>query len=106
MNADRLRALEAMREKDPRDARVLFALATEYEKGADWSRVVDLLSDYLALAEDQGNAWGRLGHALRQLGRTEEARAAYTRGVEAASRHGHPTMAAEFEDAVADLEGI
>lgn len=105
MNGDRVRALEAMREKNPRDTRVLFALATEHEKAADWSRVVELLSDYLALAEDQGNAWGRLGRALRQLGRTEEARAAYARGVEAASRHGHPTMAAEFEDTLADLEG-
>jgi Flp pilus assembly protein TadD len=106
LSADRLRALEAMREKNPRDTRVLFALAMEYEKGGDLSRVVDLLSDYLALTDDQGNAWGRLGHALRQLGRTEDARAAYARGVEAASRHGHPSMAAEFEDAVADLEGI
>ena len=56
------------------------------------------LHAYLALAEDEGNAYGRLGQALRRLGREEEARDAYRRGIEAATRHGHPTMAEEFEE--------
>jgi E3 SUMO-protein ligase RanBP2 len=103
MNPDRLRALESMLQKNPADGRVLFALATEHEKDADWERVVELLTRYLALADDQGNAWGRLGQALQRLGRAGEARAAYARGVTEAARHGHPTMAAEFEDALRDL---
>jgi hypothetical protein len=32
------------------------------------------------------------------MGRDDEAREAYRKGIEAASRHGHPTMAEEFED--------
>jgi E3 SUMO-protein ligase RanBP2 len=60
------------------------------------------LQAYLDVSEDQGNAWGRLGALLRDVGREEEAREAYRRGIEAAYRHGHPTMAADFE---AVLEG-
>ncbi len=104
MSSDRIAALEKMREKNPQDTRVLFALAMEHEKAGDWSRVVALLTDYLAATDDQGNAWGRLGDALAHLGRTDEARNAYARGIEAATRHGHPSMAAEFEDAIADLD--
>jgi len=103
MSDDRLAALEKMREKSPLDTRVLFALAMEHEKAGDWSRVVALLTDYLAVTDDEGNAWGRLGAALARLGRIDEARAAYSRGIDAANRHGHPSMAGEFEDALADL---
>ncbi len=88
---------------DPNDPRLRFGLALEYEKLERWSQVVDELRSYLALTDDQGNAWGRLGRALRELGREDEAREAYRRGVEAATRHGHPGMAAEFEDTLEEL---
>jgi len=104
MSSDRIAALEKMREKNPRDTRVLFALAMEHEKAGDWSRVVALLTDYLAATDDEGNAWGRFGAALVQLGRTDEARNAYRRGIEAATAHGHPSMAAEFEESLADID--
>lgn len=88
---------------DPNDPRLRFGLALEYEKLGRWEPVVDELRNYLALADDQGNAWGRLGRALHELGRDDEARAAYGHGIEAASRHGHPGMAQEFEDALEEL---
>jgi E3 SUMO-protein ligase RanBP2 len=74
----------------------------EYEKQGRWSDVAHQIQLYLQSADDQGNAWGRLGHALKQLGREPEARAAYQRGIEEALRHGHPSMAAEFEETLAD----
>ena len=99
----RIESLLAMRERNPGDGRVLFALAMEYEKAGRWNEVVDVLGEYLAAADDQGNAWGRLAGALLQLDRPNDARDALRRGIEAASRHGHPGMAAEFEDRLADL---
>jgi len=100
---DRLEVLRRMLERNPSDARVHFGLAAEYEKRGEWDNVIAALEAYLNLSEDQGNAWGRLGNALVKTGRTEAAKQAYARGIEAAYAHGHPSMAAEFEDILADL---
>jgi Flp pilus assembly protein TadD len=91
-----------MLERRPDDPRLRFGLALEYLGAGRTEEGVEELKGYLALADDQGNAWGRLGAALRELGRDDEAREAYLKGVDAAYRHGHPTMAADFE---ALLEG-
>lgn len=82
----------------PHDTRLRFGLALEYLGTGRLADGVRELRAYLAASDDEGNAWGRLGAALRELGREEEARDAYERGVEAATRHGHPTMAAEFQE--------
>ncbi len=103
MSEARIEALRRMLENRPDDVRARFGLAAEYERLERWPDVVRELEAYLASTEDQGNAWGRLGHALRQLGHDEKARAAYTRGIEAALRHGHPSMAAEFEETLEDF---
>lgn len=98
METPRIIALQKMIERNPGDARLHFGLALEYERIGRWDQVVTELREYLALTDDEGNAWGRLGLALRHLGRDEEARDAYLKGVEAARRHGHPSMAEEFEE--------
>jgi E3 SUMO-protein ligase RanBP2 len=97
VSGDRIAALRALLEKRPHDARVRFGLAAAYEAGGQWEEAVTELRAYLRGADDEGNAWGRLG-------RTTEARDAYTRGVEAATRHGHPSMAAEFTDLLSQLD--
>ena len=96
----RIQALRGMLDKNPNDARAHFGLAAEYEKLGLWDATVEELQQYLALTEDQGNAWGRLGTALRQLGRESEARAAFERGIECAERHGHPSMAEELRSSL------
>jgi len=100
---DRIHALERMLARNPGDPRAHFGLAAEYEKLGDNDRVIAHLERYLALTDDEGNAWGRLGTALVRQGRTEEARRAYERGIEQARHHGHPSMAGEFEMALEDL---
>jgi Flp pilus assembly protein TadD len=104
MQNDRIAALQRMLEKNPGDARVRFGLAAEYEKLQQWDDTAEQLRLYLASTEDEGNAWGRLGNALRHLGRDDEARDAYRQGIDVATRHGHPTMAMEFEEILADWD--
>jgi E3 SUMO-protein ligase RanBP2 len=96
--SDRIASLLAMLDKRPADARLRFGLAAEYEKLGRWDDVVQQLRAYLETVDDEGNAWGRLGRALRELGRDAEARDAFMHGIDAARRHGHPSMAAEFEE--------
>jgi Flp pilus assembly protein TadD len=103
MQNDRTAALLKMLERNPDDPRARFGLALEYEKQGRWEEAATQLKEYLARTDDEGNAWGRLGNALLQLGREDEARQAYRTGIETANRHGHPTMALEFEEV---LEGI
>lgn len=98
----RIGALKKLLDRNPNDTRALFGLANEFEKEARWSDVVEYLGRYLNVAEDEGNAWGRLGHALRASGRDEEAREAYRKGIQVAQAHGHPSMAAEFEEILTD----
>jgi len=100
--SDRSDALERMLATRPDDPRLLFGLALEYLKEERLDDGVSTLRRYLALADDEGNAWGRLGTALRTLGREDEAREAFLRGIEAAERHGHPSMAEELRET---LEG-
>jgi len=102
VSTPRIEALEKMLRSRPGDPRLLFGLALEYLNAGDRDEGVRKLRAYLDVADDEGNAWGRLGAVLRDLGRDDEAREAYRRGIAEATRHGHPTMAAEFEDV---LEG-
>ena len=93
----RIEALRRMLETRPDDTRLHFGLSLEYLNAGRLEEGVSALRGYLERADDEGNAWGRLGAALRELGRDDEAREAYRQGIEAAGRHGHPTMVEEFE---------
>lgn len=100
---DRIDSLRRLLERNPSDVRARFGLAAEYERAGRWADVVEQLTAYLAIAHDEGNAWGRLGRALVELGRFDEARDAYKQGITAAANHNHPSMAADFEGALDDL---
>lgn len=102
-DASRTDALRKMAAAHPEDPRPRFGLALEFERAGDWEAAAAELRGYLGLADDEGNAFGRLGHALRQLGRDDEAREAYRQGISAAERHGHPTMAMEFEEVLEEM---
>ena len=92
-----------MLEARPGDPRARFGLALEHERLGQWEEVVHHLREYLGTANDEGNAYGRLARALRELNRDEEAREAYRQGIAAAEKHGHPTMAMELEE---ELDGM
>jgi Flp pilus assembly protein TadD len=104
MAGDRIDVLKALLAKQPTDSRLLFGLAMEYEKREQWSDVITALRTYLEHAEDEGNAWGRLGNALRRIGHDDESKGAYRTGIDVARAHGHPSMAADFEEILDDWD--
>lgn len=89
-----------MLESDPDNTAVMFGLAKEYEKEGRFDEVVEMLTLYLERADDEGNAYGMLASAYLKTGRRDAARKSYERGVEAATRHGHPSMAEDFRMAL------
>ena len=100
----RIESLQRMAEARPDDPRARFGLALEYERLGQWEQVVEHLRAYLERTRDEGNAYGRLGHAFHELGRIEEAREAYREGIRVSYRNSHPTMAQEFEDILEELD--
>ena len=97
MAASRIEVFEQILQSDPANSAVLFGLAKEYEKGGDDAKLIETLERYLAAADDEGNAYGMLARAFERTKQTDKARAAYQRGMEAASSHGHPSMAEEYK---------
>ncbi|HEU4631403.1 MAG TPA: tetratricopeptide repeat protein [Gemmatimonadaceae bacterium] len=97
MTNPRLDTFRAMVARTPDNALARFGLANEALKAGLYEEAREQLTRYLELHDDEGNAYGRLADALLHLGRDDEARATLERGVEVSRRHGHPSMAAEFE---------
>jgi predicted Zn-dependent protease len=96
MSTSRIEVFEQMLTGDPANTMVLFGLAKEYEKAGDDAKLIETLEKYLAAADDEGNAYGMLARAYERAKESDKARAAYQRGVEVASAHGHPGMAEEY----------
>ena len=103
MTNSRLDTFRAMVAKSPHNALARFGLANECLKEGLYEEAAEELRAYLAMHDDEGNAFGRLAEALDKLGRADEARAALRAGIEAARRHGHPGMASEFEMRLEEL---
>ncbi|MCA0374787.1 MAG: hypothetical protein LCH84_03910 [Gemmatimonadetes bacterium] len=94
---DRLASMRALAAKQPGNALIRFGLANELLKVGAREEAVAELAAYLAVHDDEGNGWLRYADTLAELGRLDEARAAVARGIDAATRHGHGTLLAEFE---------
>ena len=93
---NRIELFEQMLATDPGNTSVLFGLAKEYEKAGRDEELIETLNRYLEKVDDEGNAFGMLAGAFERLGKRDQARAAYERGIETAQRHGHPGMAEEY----------
>jgi predicted Zn-dependent protease len=102
MGASRIDIFRQMLANDPSNTSVLFGLAKEFEKAGQYDDLVNTLLRYLEMTDDEGNAYGMLATAYERLGKQDEAKAAYERGIETAQRHGHPGMAEEYRSALAE----
>jgi predicted Zn-dependent protease len=95
--SDRIAVFEQMLEADPSNTMVMFGLAKEYEKLGRHKDVIRVLEDYLAKADDEGNAYGTLASAYEKTGNREKAVETYRKGIDVSMAHGHPSMANEYK---------
>ncbi len=100
---NRIEVFKQMLEADPTNAMVLFGLANEYQKTEDWRKTIETLEDYLTKADDEGAAYGMLAKAFEKIGEKENAKNALAQGIIAAEKHGHPSMAGEYQE-ILDLD--
>ena len=81
----------------PRDGALLrFSLGSEYLKSAEFEPALLHLNAAVEKDPEYSAAWKLLGHALTKHGRTEEALAAYHKGVEVAEGKGDRQAAKEM----------
>jgi predicted Zn-dependent protease len=103
MTASRIEIFKQMLVNDPINSSILFGLAKEYEKNGQTEAMIETLEQYLALSEDEGNGFGMLARAYQKTGQPEKAKETYQRGIDAASAHGHPSMAEEYRAALEEF---
>ena len=96
MTTSRIDIFKQMLVNDPINSSILFGLAKEYEKTGQTEEMIEVLERYIAISDDEGNAFGMLARAYEKAEQREKARETYQRGIEAASAHGHPSMAEEY----------
>ena len=104
MSGSRLEAFRAMVAKNPGNPLARFGLANEAYKERLYEEARENYEAYLAVSDDEGNAYGKLGEVLHALGRTADARAAFQRGIEASKRFGHVGMMNDLEARLEELE--
>lgn len=103
---NRIDYFERMLADNPDNPTGLLALANEYGKAERYEEEAAVLQRYVAKHDDdEGNAYARLGEVLSRLGRRDEARVAYERGVEQAEKYGHSGMADELRRALGQAGG-
>lgn len=106
MTHPRLDTFRQMVARDPANPLARFGLANEAMKAGLHEEAREQLAAYLAAHDDEGNGWGRLAETLVALDRPDEARDALRRGIAAAHRFGHPSMAAEFEARLEEFDDV
>ena len=94
--SDRIEVFKQMLASEPENTMVMFGLAKEYEKLGQNDEVISLLENYVASADDEGNAYGMLAKAYEKNGEREKARATYEKGIAVSNSHGHPSMANDY----------
>ena len=96
MTTSRIDIFKQMLVSDPINSSILFGLAKEYEKTGQTAEMIETLERYLAISDDEGNAFGMLARAYEKANQREKAKETYQRGMQAATSHGHPSMAEEY----------
>jgi len=100
VTGSRIETFRALVKKDPGNPLGRYSLANEYYKLGMYQEAITEIKEYLKIANDQGAVYRMLADCYIQMGDTEMAREAYYEGIEAATRHGHPGMAEEYEEAI------
>jgi tetratricopeptide (TPR) repeat protein len=103
MTASRIDIFKQMLVSDPVNSSILFGLAKEYEKVGQSQEMIETLERYLGIADDEGNAFGMLARAYEKAAQSDKAKETYQRGIDAATAHGHPSMAEEYRTALEEF---
>ncbi len=97
MPIDRLEALKNILSQNPGDGLARYGLAMEYVKAGEYEQAVAQFEQLLRIQPGHSYACFHAGQTLEKLGRPDEARRMYRRGVEAAGLKGDSRALKELQ---------
>jgi tetratricopeptide (TPR) repeat protein len=104
MPSTRLDILKSMVEQNPTDGFARYGLAMEYRNTGDLDAAMGEFRALMAANPDYAPAYFHGGQTLERMGRVEEAREVYLRGVEVTARGGDPHARSEMQGALDMLD--
>jgi Tfp pilus assembly protein PilF len=99
----RIEALRSILATSPDDCFVRYGLAQEHVKAGDDAAALDEFARILEIDSSYQAAYYHAGKAYQRLGRVDEARAIFQRGVEASIANGNAHARGELEAALSEL---
>lgn len=103
MGIDRIAYFRDLVTEAPDEPRARYGLAVALRQAEQWDEAIEQYRAYLELATDEGAAYGHLAECLAATGNVDAAADAYLAGIDAAIRHGHNGLAADYEAAIEAL---
>ena len=100
MAANRVEILTAMLEQNPADSFARYALAQEFANTGHLDRAVEEYRALIAANADYAAAYFHGGQVYEKLGRLEEARGLYEKGIDVTTRTGDGHARSELEAAL------
>jgi tetratricopeptide (TPR) repeat protein len=97
---DRTAALKALLEQDPKNSFVRYGLAQAYANSGQLDDAVHEYQQLVTVNPDYVAAYFHGGRALEKLGRIEDAREVYERGIQACLRTGDGHTRSEIQGAL------
>jgi tetratricopeptide (TPR) repeat protein len=103
MAINRLEVLQSMVEQNPTDSFSRYGLAMEYVKQGELATAVEQFTTLLTHNPNYGAGYFHGGQTLEKLGRTEEAKALYRKGIQVTATTGDGHTRDELQAALNNL---
>jgi tetratricopeptide (TPR) repeat protein len=104
MPANRLEVLKSLVAQDPANSFTRYGLAMEYVNSGNLEDAISEFQELLSRDPDYAAGYFHGGQTLEKLGRIDEARALYRRGIEATTRTGDQHTQSELQGVLEMLE--
>jgi len=96
----RLETLKSLAAQNPQDSFLRYGLAMEYRNSGDLESAMREFAGLMNANPDYAAAYLHAGQTLERMGRSEEARAVYQRGIEVTTRAGDQHARSELQAAL------
>jgi Flp pilus assembly protein TadD len=100
MSTTRLETLKSLSAQNPQDSFLRYGLAMEYRNTGDLESAMREFQELMDANPDYSATYFHAGQTLERMGRRDEARAVYEKGIEVTTRKGDMHARSELQGAL------